>query len=80
MTFLGFRARIDAIFHKILNPSHNLIWNDREDGDMCPGDIWCEKCNRIYWCRWLDLSNEEQTKRYKKEIWIDDKRYSVIDE
>jgi hypothetical protein len=50
MTFNGFVARLQAITHKIFNPKHKVIWRTRAD-EVCSGDIVCETCDRIYWCR-----------------------------
>jgi hypothetical protein len=55
MTFDGLLCRIEAIWHKICNPSHSIIWKYHEfeeDKEVCPnGDILCKTCDRIYWCR-----------------------------
>ena len=49
---LAIRARLAAIFHKILHPIHNLVW-------QCRGSaICCHTCNRIYWDRLYELDNE----------------------
>ncbi len=50
--WLGFQARVDAILHKILHPTHSVKWRTNE-GDICPGDIACETCNQVFWCRML---------------------------
>ena len=53
MRWLGFVARIDAILHKFLHPTHNVRWRTNE-GSICPGDIVCETCNHVFWCRLLN--------------------------
>jgi len=64
MTFTGFLARIDAICHKIWNPKHDLKWRIDAD-ELCDGDIVCKTCGIIFWCRYYDLSYEEQRRREK---------------
>ncbi len=62
MTWYGFSARVNIIWHKIIHPTHNVKW--RVDvGKECDGDIVCETCDTIYWCRLHDLSTEELNKR-----------------
>lgn len=46
----GFQARISAILHKIRHPKHRLLWRTNVD-EICPGDIVCETCDQIFWCR-----------------------------
>ena len=62
MKLIGFRARIDAIIHKIFHPTHNLQWRVGAD-KVCDGDIICETCSLCFWCRVHDLSNEEIDRR-----------------
>ena len=50
---LGLRARIDAIIHKILHPKHDVQWRINV-GNLCKGDITCETCGHIFWCRWIE--------------------------
>lgn len=47
----GFFARLDAIFHKIRHPKHKVMWRCSIEKDLYAGDITCETCNIIYWCR-----------------------------
>lgn len=53
MRWLGFLARIDAILHKIRHPSHDVRWRTGV-GKYCSGDITCETCSCIFWCRGLE--------------------------
>ncbi len=53
MTILGLSARIDAICHKIRHPHHKILWRFDPD-EICPGDIVCETCDIVFWCRALD--------------------------
>jgi hypothetical protein len=55
-------CRVDAVVHKILYPTHNVKWKDKEsicideDGTvLCPGDIICKTCNKVFWCRAYDI-------------------------
>jgi len=61
----GIAARIQAICHKIRHPRHKLLWREKEfeDDTICPGDIICETCGILFWCRCHDLSDEEINKR-----------------
>ncbi len=40
--------RFNAVFHWIRG--HEVYWYVSED-ELCPGDIVCETCNQIIWCR-----------------------------
>jgi len=62
MTIDGFFARLHAIWHKVTHPTHKVLWRTKI-GKICPGDITCETCNRVIWCRMLELSDEELNKR-----------------
>ena len=62
MTIDGFQARLRAIWHKVMHPTHKVLWRTKI-GKICPGDITCETCNKIIWCRMLELSNKELNKR-----------------
>lgn len=53
MTYYGLHARIHAILHKLRHPRHKLIWR-LDPNEFCPGDIVCDTCNVILWCRALD--------------------------
>jgi len=55
MDWLGFKARIEAIWHKIWHPRHDVKWRINAD-EECPGDITCETCSCIFWCRALENS------------------------
>jgi len=66
ISYWGFRGRMDAIIHKILHPLHDIKWRTDAD-DVCDGDIICETCDYIFWCRVYDLSQEELKKRLKIE-------------
>lgn len=39
------------IIHKIFHPSHKIIWKISPEEFICPGDIVCETCDVVYWCR-----------------------------
>lgn len=56
---LGISARIDAVCHKILHPRHKIIWRFAPD-ELCPGDIVCDTCDIIFWCRALDRKNDKK--------------------
>lgn len=60
MNRLGFHARCKAILHKLFHPTHKILWRTGMD-EMCSGDITCETCQRIYWCRFYDLSKAKRT-------------------
>lgn len=34
--------------------SESLVEDDVRFADTCPGDIVCETCNLVIWCRWYD--------------------------
>ena len=51
--YYGICARMSAISHKISHPDHKLNWNHDKD-EYLKGDIVCETCNHIFWCRQLD--------------------------
>lgn len=61
MTKDGILARIDAIWHKIRHPTHDLVWKDspvmNDPEFKCEGDILCNTCNIIFWCRFYDDPN-----------------------
>jgi hypothetical protein len=65
----GILARIHAVCHKILHPTHKLLWknspilNDPEF--KCAGDIVCETCDIIFWCRFYDHKNSP----YSSKSW-----------
>jgi hypothetical protein len=62
MIFDGLLCRIEAIWHKICNPSHSIIWKYHEleeDKEICKGDILCKNCNKIFWCRALEKVKDE---------------------
>ena len=61
-SWYGIRARIDALFHKIRHPSHKILWKTCAD-EICDGDITCETCNVIFWCRAQDLTQKELMRR-----------------
>jgi len=64
MTWYGFLARLGAILHKIAHPSHKMRWRTNMD-EICPGDIVCETCDIVFWCRALELSPKELEKQLK---------------
>lgn len=55
MTFLGLRARIDAILHKLLHPSHRVLWH--ASPSKC--DIACDTCSHLFWCRQVEKPDED---------------------
>ena len=55
-------CKLQAIWHKIIHPTHKLIWIYKPD-EICDGDIVCDTCNIIFWCRALELSQEELERR-----------------
>ena len=54
MNIHGIIARITAIVHKILHPTHKLVWKCDPQDTICDGDIVCETCETIFWCRYYD--------------------------
>jgi len=62
MKIRGIQARLHAIGHKIAHPTHKVFWRVQAD-KTCDGDIICDTCQRIYWCRFQDLSHAEQDRR-----------------
>lgn len=48
---LGIGARIDAIKHKIRHPKHQILWRNNVEEGICRGDILCDTCGIVYWCR-----------------------------
>lgn len=52
ITLTGLAARLDAA--RCALRGHVVHW--RADAAECPGggDIVCETCNTIHWCRWHD--------------------------
>jgi hypothetical protein len=62
MTISGIQARIEAIVHKILHPTHKIIWKYDPALPICDGDIYCENCNKAFWCRFYDKSKAEREK------------------
>ena len=59
----GIGARIQVIFHKLRHPRHKVTWRTIDESGFCPGDITCETCAVVFWCRLHDLSDEEINKR-----------------
>jgi len=55
----GLLARIDAVFHKIRHLRHNVKWRANV-GKSCSGDIICETCSCIFWCRGLENKEMKQ--------------------
>ena len=60
MTLDGFIARLHAIWHKIIHPTHKLVWKSSPAEGLCKGDIVCDTCNVLFWCRYYDLSEKEK--------------------
>lgn len=58
----GIQAKLSAIWHKICHPRHDVRWRVNKD-NVCPGDITCETCEMIIWCRIYDLSQKELQRR-----------------
>lgn len=54
MCWYGFLARLDAIFHKLFYPWHRVLWVTVADELCLNGDITCETCGVVYWCRALE--------------------------
>ena len=50
----GFKARVGAICHKIAHPSHVVRWRVNAEEGYCKGDIACETCKILFWCRLYD--------------------------
>jgi hypothetical protein len=68
MTWYGLLARIDVVLHKIRHPKHRMIWRYKPDA-LCPGDIVCDTCDVIFWCRAQELTQkqiEEGLRNYDK--------------
>jgi hypothetical protein len=49
MSVDGIKARLDAFWH--FARGHQMAWHVNRD-DLCPnGDIVCETCRLVIWCR-----------------------------
>ena len=44
-------ARLGGLWHKM--KGHEVVWVENS-GTTCRGDIICNTCNLIIWCRWYD--------------------------
>jgi len=68
----GIIARIEAVCHKILHPFHKLIWKLDPISDdpefKCEGDIVCQTCNVIFWCRFYDDPDRFNNKKINDPI------------
>lgn len=62
MSWYGFLARLDAIIHKICHSKHKILWRTCTD-EICDGDIICETCNTVFWCRAQELTQKELEKK-----------------
>lgn len=79
MSYNGITARLQAIFHKILHPKHKVLW--RADADkICPGDIICDTCDIIFWCRIQDRKDKAINKALDSEMSGFRKSYGVDEE
>lgn len=69
MSYYGFLARLDAIFHKITHLRHQVLWRTNAD-NLCPGDITCEDCDILFWCRAIEtvkiMSDDELMEKMKE--------------
>jgi len=61
MGWYGFLARIEAILHKIRYPRHDVKWRTNI-GESCSGDIVCETCSHMFWCRGLESKEMDEEK------------------
>lgn len=61
----GIFGRIHAIFHKIMHPTHKVYWRFAAD-EICAGDIVCNTCDCMFWCRVQDLSTKELDRRIEQ--------------
>lgn len=61
MTLDGFFARVGAFWH--IARGHDVDWAV-DTSDLCDGDIVCETCHVVLWCRYHDLSNYEKALRH----------------
>jgi hypothetical protein len=52
MTYYGVTARLEGVWHMLRG--HRVLWSTHAVKDFCVGDIVCESCNRVIWCRALD--------------------------
>jgi len=51
----GIRARLDAFWCVV--KGHDMKWRTEPDlGAGCTGDILCQTCGLLHWCRWYDAS------------------------
>jgi hypothetical protein len=51
-------ARLDGL--RCILRGHTVRWRAGAD-DICTGDIICDTCNRVIWCRWYDPWRGNQT-------------------
>ena len=58
VSWQGLLYRFEAVFHKIFHPSHRMRWRAEKD-ILCTGNIICETCNHIYWCRVQEMSQKQ---------------------
>jgi hypothetical protein len=54
----GLPSRVFAIAHKLRHPSHRLDWRS-DVSEACPGDIVCDTCSTLFWCRAQETEIEE---------------------
>ena len=58
--YYGLHARLIALYHTI--KLHDVDWRKTPD-EICDGDIYCNTCNLLIWCRCYDLSQKELQRR-----------------
>ena len=59
----GFRARVDALWCVVRG--HDVEWRTAPDAEAgCTGDILCETCGVLHWCRWYDGDRREKPCEY----------------
>lgn len=64
MTLAGFFARVDAFWHLVRG--HQIAWVV-DASELCDGDIICDTCSAVLWCRYHDLSSHEKAIRQIEE-------------
>jgi hypothetical protein len=62
---LEWGCKISAIWHKIVHPTHKIIWKYKPD-EECDGDIVCDTCDRLFWCRAIEESLKGDINEYYK--------------
>jgi hypothetical protein len=49
--YYGLGARLGWLYHRVRHPRHAMRWRTHIDAQCPGGDITCETCDAVYWCR-----------------------------